>query len=147
MEHSPLLPPGIHDVLEPELTNHFLQNFPTSKTRASLIQGLQRYLALLKAVGVKFEMWIDGSFTTEKVDPGDIDLVVFFDFNELNELPPETQARLVGLVDRHTAKQNFGCDVLMANKDDDNHRSYWRGWYGFDRNENPKGIARVAVGV
>lgn len=147
MEHSPLLPPGIHDVHEPELGNHFLKKFPTSTTRAKLVNGLQRYIALLKSHGVKFELWIDGSFTTEKVDPNDIDLVVFFDFKELDALPPDAQRRLTGLVDRHTAKKNFGCDVLVSNKDDHDHRSYWRGWYGFDRNENPKGIARIAVGV
>ncbi|MBX9893761.1 MAG: hypothetical protein K2Y09_01080 [Nitrosomonas sp.] len=147
MEHSPLLPPGIHDVQEPELGNHFLKKFPTSTTRASLISGLQRYITLLKSYGVQFELWIDGSFTTDKVNPNDIDLVVFFNFEELDALPLETQLRLEGLVDRYTAKQNFGCDVFVSNKDDHDHRSYWRGWYGFDRNENPKGIARIAVGV
>jgi hypothetical protein len=147
MEHSPLLPPGIHDVHEPELGNHFLKNFPTSKTRAKLIHGLHRYIEQLKSSGVKFELWIDGSFTTEKIDPNDIDLVVFFDFQELDNLPLEAKYLLSGLVDRHTVKQDFGCDVLVSNKDDHNHRSYWRGWYGFDRNENPKGIARIAVGI
>lgn len=147
MEHLPLLPPGIHDVQELELSNHFLQQFPASATRQNLINGLRQFINLLKSHGVRFELWIDGSFTTEKVDPNDIDLVVFFDFKELDALPPDVQLRLGGLVDRHTAKQNFGCDVLVSDKDNQDHRSYWRGWYGFDRNENPKGIARIAVGI
>lgn len=147
MEHSPLLPPGLHDIAESELTNHFLSKFPSSTTRNPLIGGLQQFIAELKVYGVKFELWLDGSFTTEKIDPNDIDLVVFFETNEVNALSPTAQRGLSGLVDRHTAKQNFGCDVLVAIKEDLNLRSYWRGWYGFDRNENPKGIARIAVGA
>ena len=94
-----------------------------------------------------FEVWLDGSFCTEKVNPNDIDLVVFADPTELNGLDPATQSHLSGLLDRANARRQFGCDVLFAQSNDMNMRSYWRGWYGFDRSEQPKGIVCLTVGA
>lgn len=147
MDHSPLLSPGVHDIAESELTNHFLSEFPSSRTRQTLITGLKKFIKSLRSYGVDFELWIDGSFTTVKIDPNDIDIVIFFSEHDLNNMSDPAKIDLKGLVDRHMARQNFGCDVLVAIKEDQNQRSYWRGWYGFDRNENPKGIARIVVGV
>jgi len=90
-------------------------------------------------------VWLDGSFSTEKIDPNDVDLVVFADPVEINKLPPSLQTYLRGLFDRATSKRQYGCDVLFAPSSDTTMRSYWRGWYGFDRLEQPKGIARLAV--
>jgi hypothetical protein len=124
MEAKPILEPGLHDFELSDISNHFLKDFPESKTRKTLIDGL-----------------------TDKIDPSDIDLVIFSPEAILNVLPPEKQKLFNELTDRQTIKQNFGCDVLFCPSEDDNARSYWRGWYGFDRNENPKGIARIMVTV
>ena len=145
MEHAPLFPPGLHDVAEHELDNHFLGSFGESRTRPVLVAGLRSFLAALRRVGVAFEVWLDGSFCTEKLDPNDIDLVVFADEHELNQLDPAVQRYLAGLLDRTTTRRQFGCDVLFAPAGDVDLRSYWRGWYGFDRLERPKGMAKLLV--
>ncbi|MEY4243966.1 MAG: hypothetical protein RLZZ245_1551 [Verrucomicrobiota bacterium] len=110
-----------------------------------LIDGFQRYIEALRNYAVRFEIWLDGSFVTSKEDPNDIDLVVFAPAAELNALPLDDQIRLRGLFDRQSCKRVFGCDVLFAVAEDQNSRSYWRGWYGYDREEQPKGIARVTL--
>jgi len=145
MSHNPLLAPGIHDIAEGELDNHFLAAFSSSKTRAPLIAGLRSYIAALKQLGVRFELWIDGSFATDKVDPGDIDLVVFGSAADLNVMPTASKQILRGLIDRASVRSSLGCDVLFCVAENQNMRSYWRGWYGFDKDENPKGIARIEV--
>jgi hypothetical protein len=145
MADTPLLPPGIHDVEPGELDNHFLSEFDSSQTRQALIEGFRRYIKALKDYAIRFEIWLDGSFVTSKVDPNDIDLVVFALATELNALPPEEQNRLRGLFDRASCRKVFGCDVLFSVAEDENLRSYWRGWYGYDRDEKPKGIARVTL--
>lgn len=142
---EPLLSPGLHDFELHEIGNHFLKDFSKSRTRASLIEGLNEYSNYLKSIGVPIELWIDGSFTTSKLDPNDIDLVVFSPTPDVNNLSDEKKQMFAALVDRSTIKANFGIDVLFCPADDLNMRSYWRGWYGFDRNEQPKGIARVKV--
>lgn len=146
MSEPPIFPPGLHPVDEAQLDTHFLHAFSASATRPLLLSGLRAFLAALRRVGVAFEVWLDGSFCTHKVDPNDVDLVVFADAAALNGLPPMQQAYLRGLLDRASAKRLFGCDVLFAPAGDANMRSYWRGWYGFDRLEQPKGIAQITVG-
>jgi len=102
-------------------------------------------LSALRRAGVAFEVWLDGSFCTEKIDPHDVDLVVFADPEDLNRLDPARQTYLSGILDRTNARRQFGCDVLFAASNDMNMRSYWRGWYGFDRREQPKGIVSLTV--
>jgi len=145
MESTPILEPGLHDFDIEEIGNHFLMDFPTSKTREVLIDGLRSFIAHLANVGSPIELWIDGSFTTRKTDPNDIDLVVFSPAEILNNLPEDKKALFQALTDRPSIRKNFGCDVLFCPSEDLDMRSYWRGWYGFDRNEQPKGIARVMV--
>lgn len=146
MEHDPLLPPGFHDVTVAELDNHFLSAFSASETRPALIAGLRAFLDALRRVGVSCEVWIDGSFSTHKLDPNDVDLVVFAAKQDLDMLAPDKQQFFAGLVgDRVGVRRKFGCDVLFSITEDPNMRSYWRGWYGYDRLERPKGIAKLVV--
>ena len=145
MDEIALLEPGIHEFELNDIKNHFLRNFPESKTRELLIDGLYAFTSSLLSVGVPIELWIDGSFTTQKLNPNDIDLVIFAPAKDLNKLPEEKKQLFRAVVDRGGIRHNFGCDVLFCPAENQNMRSYWRGWYGFDRNEQPKGIARILV--
>jgi len=146
MEEESILDPGLHDFDLSEIGNHFLSGFSGSKTRKQLIDGLKAFIAQLTNIGIPIEIWIDGSFTTKKENPNDIDLVLFSPASILNALPPDKQLLFKVLIDRPTIRNKFGCDVLFCPSEHSVLRSYWRGWYGFDRNEKPKGIARVKVG-
>ena len=145
MEEKPLLPPGLHDFELDDIGNHFLIDFPESCTRFNLIEGFKKYISLLSKVGIPIELWLDGSFTTKKTDPNDIDMVIFASEKDVNHLQGQNRNLLIKLVDRVSTRHTFGCDVLFSVKENENQRSYWRGWYGFDRNENPKGIVRIMV--
>ncbi|WP_155987711.1 hypothetical protein [Thioalkalivibrio sp. ALE28] len=145
MEEEPLLEPGLHDFELGEIGNHFLEDFADSTTRPALIANLEAYAKLFLDLGASVELWLDGSFTTKKVDPNDIDLVVFSSEAEVNALPPREQSLLKALLDHATIKKRFGLDVYFCVAENQQMRSYWRGWFGFDRNEEPKGIARIMV--
>lgn len=145
MEYQPLLSPGLHELEQSELDNHFASSFPESTIRLPLIAGLLAFLSALKQIGVTFEIWIDGSFTTSKPDPNDIDLVVFADDAAVEGLTMDKKLDLASLVNRQEARRSFGMDVLFCPASNTDLRSYWRGWYGFDRAENPKGIAKILV--
>ncbi len=145
MDNAPLFPAGLHPVDESQLDNHFLRTFVDSETRPALIRGLRAFVAGLRVAGVPFELWLDGSFCTHKVNPNDVDLVVFANEDVINRLDPAVQSHLAGLFDRESSKRKFGCDVLFCPAGNLELRSYWRGWFGFDRREQPKGIACLTV--
>ena len=145
MQYKPILEFGLHDISESDLGNYFLSDFPTSVTRPQLINNLKHYLVAVRSVGVKFEVWIDGSFTTEKIDLNDIDLVMFAANDDFDRLPEYLRKFARALVDNTSIRLKYRLDVFFADLNDIDKRNYWRGWYGFDREENPKGIARIWV--
>ena len=48
---------------------------PLSQRRQELWTNFVAVLDLIKKAGLKGDIWVDGSFLTEKIDPGDVDLV------------------------------------------------------------------------
>lgn len=147
MTETPLFGAGIHSVEIDDLDKHFLAGFPDSETRGTLLNNLKAYINHLKSVGVHFEIWLDGSFTTSKINPNDVDMVILAPSADLNGLAPDKQETLYKLLQRDTIKQRLLCDVFFCVSDNQSQRSYWRGWFGFDRNEQPKGIVCIEVGL
>ena len=50
--------------------------FPLSTTRADVMEGLQSVVGRLERERVYGELWIDGSFLTNKINPNDVDVVL-----------------------------------------------------------------------
>jgi hypothetical protein len=64
--------------------NEILQEFCFTEQRAVLYQKFVDFMAeLQKLLGVGFEVWVNGSFTSKKNVPNDIDLLVFLDYKVL----------------------------------------------------------------
>lgn len=143
--HDPIFPPGIHDITVEDLSNHFLKEFQGSATRPRLIEGLLRFLRALAGQGVPCEVWVDGSFSTKKESPADVDLVVFMPAAQIDRLAQDQRGAFMMLFDETYTKQTFGCHTFLARSEDEWYRGSWRGWFGFDRLERPKGIPRLQI--
>lgn len=150
----PLFPAGFHDLTDEELRQRCVTNFENSERRdmlyCNLIQLVTRFRDLNQAYSIISEIWIDGSFTTEKVEPDDIDILIVLDYTALNAIPEQLHQTVGLLLNREYIKQNYNIDVLPLAQnhpavDYEERRSYWRGWFGFDRQENPKGLVRIAL--
>jgi hypothetical protein len=63
-----VLPPGIHDVTLPEIE----RAFATTDRRRAMFEGFKRAAKDLKKAGCS-TVYLDGSFVTEKQEPGDFD--------------------------------------------------------------------------
>lgn len=63
-----VLPPGVHDATLSEVETCFA----TNKTRRFLYDGFKRGANSLKSAGCKV-IFLDGSFVTDKPEPGDFD--------------------------------------------------------------------------
>ncbi|TXE14904.1 hypothetical protein ES692_17680 [Psychroserpens burtonensis] len=145
MEHKPLYQAGFKDINESDLKSVFINPFENSERREYLLTRFGALLDRFKEAGIPSEVWIDGSFSTEKPEPGDIDMIFFVDNKEVNSLPQDKQRILMELNDRNISSIRYNCDVFIIPNQDLNARSYWRGWFGFSRNEEPKGIIRMAI--
>ena len=79
------LPEGCHTCSIDEFKERFVHDFKNSKTRKSRFKGFVEYNEYLK-IAIKKELiyLINGSFTTKKTNPVDIDFVILFDLSTLN---------------------------------------------------------------
>ncbi|GFD78135.1 hypothetical protein KUL118_09970 [Tenacibaculum sp. KUL118] len=145
MEYEPLFQAGFKDIQETELRKVFVEPFDESERREYLVTRFEALLDRFKETGISSEVWVDGSFSTKKPEPGDIDMIFFVDGQEANNLPEEKKRILEELNDRNTSSIRYNCDVFIVPNHDLNMRSYWRGWFGFSRNEKPKGIIRISI--
>lgn len=63
-----VLPPGVHAATMQEIE----QRFATNETRRTLFEGFRRAVDALLKAGCK-AIYLDGSFVTDKPEPGDFD--------------------------------------------------------------------------
>ena len=143
-DYPPLLAPGFHAFTFDQLAAVFAEPFARPERRRYLLGRLEVYLRHVQALGIGYELWIDGSFTTEKEEPGDIDLLFVMSAEDVNGLDEQGQQTFKALlVDNPTVKLRYSCDVYWCLAQDEQRKGYWSKWFGHSRSEQPKGIARI----
>jgi len=145
MEFEPLLQPGIHDITINDLSNHFVTPFNNTEKRLQLIERFNYLIEKVEQIGVSFEIWIDGSFVTKKEEPNDIDIAFFYDPVQVNALSDDKKNLINEIANNSLSKYRYDCDVYFLPNDRVDLRSYWRGWFGYTREENVKGFARIII--
>ncbi len=118
-----------------------------------LTVGLARVLAVLEWAAVDGEVWIDGSFVTEKVDPNDVDIILRLGAMAYDQGSAEMRSA-VDFVESNL-KSTHHCDSYVLYEWPEGHPAYWRGAYmhaywmkqwGFDRQSTMKGIPVIRIG-
>ena len=112
-----------------EFETVFVQNINTVQ-RTHLFACYNRYLNdLTKVIGNGHRQWIDGGYTTQKPNPGDIDLVTFLDSPIVQKHYQDLQA----FIYPHSVVQ-YGIDAYIVTVYPQNHqhiaqylsdRAYW----------------------
>ena len=146
------LPSGIINLSLQDFRNHFITSFKDSSTRSEIFKGYLRYSDKLLPLNVATKQWIDGSFTTNKANPNDIDFVTHVDALKVDE-SSEIQNKILEISNSHEIKKEFLCDVFFIPSYPQaipdlymhtmNRIKYWRKWFGYDRKMNPKGIIEL----
>lgn len=141
-----LLNPGFSEYKLNEFEKIFVNNFNESQSRKKIFNGFIKWMKQLLTFCYPDEIWIDGSFVTNKVNPNDMDIVVFVDLIVLYNNKAELEEM------RKFGEENF-CDTYIAFSPNEhysgniklvNHRNYWKGQFGFDREDRPKGIVKLS---
>jgi hypothetical protein len=139
-EDNGLLPPGIHWSTIDEVKSRLC----FSQRRIELVEGLERALASLKSSGCE-TVYIDGSFSTNKTNPGDIDVcwdTKNVDVYNLLKIEPVFFDLSRG---RAAQKAKFGCEFFAANSIAKTPNTCFLDFFQEDRNGMPKGIIGLKI--
>lgn len=116
--------------------------------------GVEALVADLKQHAIEGELWVDGSFLTQKVDAQDADVLlrVPLDFVDVRSTP--VQKQVLSWVDSNL-KQSHHCDSYVTVCDAPVghplhahctwYDAYWLRQFGFSRQSQPKGIAVIQL--
>ncbi|MGJ4929158.1 DUF6932 family protein [Bradyrhizobium sp. HKCCYLS2038] len=146
--------PGLHPMAQSDLEAAFVTAFPHSSTRGDIMKGYKKHSLEVTALVGACEQLLDGSFVTNKNDPGDVDMVLFVDASVIDNLSSSQKAEFAALTAGQQTKATHLCDAYFCPTYPETHpqfqqfrqiRKYWMGEFGFDRQEVPKGIVQVQL--
>lgn len=146
-EYDPLLEYGFKEIALWQIDSIFLEPFGENEQRKRLINRFNAYLNEFSYLGINAELWIDGSFSTIKPEPEDIDVVFLLDDNEVNNLKDRKLKLFEDLfLDREMVKARYSVDVYFIDRNDEIEKQKWITTYGFDsRKINSKGIYKIQL--
>jgi len=153
-DHPALLPPGNHRMTLDDLRSLCVEGFPHSTSRPRIAAGLEQVLQRVEKAGIRADVWIDGSFLTEKPDPEDADIVLRISIADL-ATPTREQTETLDWLNLDL-KPEFLCDsyFFFVFPGDDARadfgaemEAYWKRQFGFSRSEDAKGIAVLQTGA
>ncbi|MDA1054627.1 MAG: hypothetical protein O3C40_29705 [Planctomycetota bacterium] len=108
-DESGNLPPGVHEADWEQI----VQRFGWTSRRRELLDGLKTAMEPLREAGCR-RVFVNGSFVTEKDDPGDIDVAwdpIGVDVDRLLEVEPVFGDFTDG---RAAQKKTFGCEFFPS---------------------------------
>ncbi len=145
-DYKPILEAGFHELSVSEIESIFVSSFPESLRRPLLFSNLNNYLKILERLDLSFTIWVDGSFLTTKSEPEDIDIVVLFDPLQVNNLTEDQENAFLLISDNSISRSRFLIDAYFVNKTNRDQKAYWRGLFGFLRDEvTPKGLVQLEI--
>jgi hypothetical protein len=152
-EYPPLWPQGFHELSLTEVEKACVSAFDLSQTRKDLMAALELVIEQLNAAGISGNIWLDGSFATEKINPKDIDFILVAESRVYDEGTEQQRAILDGLTDGDLWKPPLLCDTNAAYLDPpevqgtSNVMDYWTNRFGLSLGDRtPKGIVVIKLG-
>ncbi|HRH59485.1 MAG TPA: hypothetical protein PL045_02895 [Chitinophagaceae bacterium] len=135
-------PAGIVKTTLSDFKSFFVDAFHSSVTRLIIYDKWQDYISDFKReISPAFTQWINGSYTTNKINPNDIDLVNLVEYTEeLND-----NSALLNFLTVGSSKRLYKVDgylVPIYEEEDPRHSltkqqlNYWKNWFGHDRQGN-----------
>lgn len=130
------LPSGVHEAHWDEI----VPRFGWTSRRRELLAGLKRALKPLREAGCQ-RIYVNGSFVTDKDEPGDIDVAWDPDGVDIDKLL-EIEPVLGDFADRRAAqKATFGCEFFPSSFTADIVGNTFLKFFQIDKEtETPKGI-------
>ena len=132
-----VLPPGIHDASMEEIE----QSFVTSDARRRLFEGFKQGVQVLRQAGCK-TVFLDGSYVTEKLVPGDFDVCWDPSGVEHKKLDPVLLDFSLG---RKNQKLKYGGEFFPASSLADGSNTFVEYFQNDKNTGKKKGILRIKL--
>lgn len=151
-EYPPLLPIGRHALSMSGLRLLCVDKFPLSNTRTNIMDGFETVVERLVNSNIRGEIWVDGSFLTEKLEPQDVDFVLRIEADVYDNGTREQREVINWLND--DLKSSYFCDSYWFPVYPRSHpnygigedlEAYWMKQWGLSRTDNVKGIAVIEL--
>lgn len=138
-----------------EFWQEFVDKFDSDSSRFVIFEQLSQYLNdFIDLTQTDFVLWIDGSFTTTKLNPADVDFVILLDSSVHEENSKILEEKFLGqsltnsLLDCYIVKvypQNHPKHVIT-----ELDKLYWQNWFGRTRTNRqnrhfPKGFIELKI--
>jgi hypothetical protein len=147
-----MFPLGFHHLTMANVEQVCVDLFPLSTSRGTIFGGLVTFVKTLETADVSGELWLDGSFLTEKINPKDVDVIPKVDSVVYNAGTREQRDVIDWVIANQ--KPTLKCDsyALMQYPTGDAlydegrwWYSYWHTKWGFSREDDPKGIVVLTL--
>jgi hypothetical protein len=146
IEYTPILTNGFKDITESDLQKEFVKPFDNGhEHRNKLLINFGHFLDQFKKLGIQAEVWIDGSFATYAPDPSDVDVVFYFETEQIDLLEEEKKQLFNKLFTSRDFMRNlYKVEVHYGEKDNEMDYQQWIKTFGtYYDNITPKGIFRM----
>lgn len=144
-------PLGVTELHVADFKLVFVDNFDKSETRSKIFESYSTYIGdFQKEIVHNFINWVNGSYTTTKENPNDIDIVNLIEHDDnLNS----KSHLLEKFLTKGGSKDTYLVDGYFVPVYPDNDprfqitehwRNYWLNWFGKDRQGKQKGIIQLS---
>lgn len=149
------LNPGIHNYTLTEFKRQFVSGFTTSASRNIIYSEFQEWLNGLLEILIPRCIWIDGSYLTKKINPHDIDLVIYYGPEDIASADiADKLGRYISVESRRHSCDAYFCytfkhlspeqlAIISASGTNTIMETYWMGQFTFDRQRRPKGLIEI----
>jgi len=148
-EFPPLLRAGFHPMGVGQLRRLCVARFADSFTRDGIMTRLEAIIDSINRSAIRGQIWIDGSFLTEKLNPDDADIALMIDAASFPAMSANQRMFFNGfaqssLFDSHRI-DNYAQVIDESRPDGTWNLAYWIRQFGFSRSDETKGIAIINV--
>jgi hypothetical protein len=148
-EFPPLLPAGFHPMQVAGLRRLCVDRATGSFKRSGIMTRLETIIDSINKSAIRGQVWIDGSFMTEKLNPDDADIALMVDLASFRSMSPNQRLFFNGfasssLYDSHRI-DNYAQVIDESRPDGTWNLAYWIRQFGFSRSDQMKGIAVIDV--
>jgi hypothetical protein len=116
------------------------------------IGNFSRLVNQLETQRIICELWVDGSFLTETIEPNDVDLSVCIHAHDFDALDIAIKEWIIMMLSDQKFSPLLDTYVCINYLRDDPRRiildrtAYWGGWWSGDRDGRAKGYAVIKLG-